>query len=142
MPRHILMHGTSADTRKMKFTEESPSSGHLISGYGADFIQVGADRYPGSLVITAEQLKTDWPVDHIEAFTVAHAEALIADQPEVVIIGTGARQRWPAPQVLYSFGQRGIGCEVMATASACRTYNILAAEGRRVMAVLLPPGSD
>jgi uncharacterized protein len=66
-------------------------------------------------------------------------EPVFALRPEVVLLGTGARQVFPSPELLMCFHRRGIGIEVMATAAACRTFNVLVSERRKVVAALLPP---
>ena len=74
-----------------------------------------------------------------EALAGEHFEALLELEPELVILGTGARQRFPHPRLTVALSGARIGLEVMATGAACRTYNILMGEGRRVVAVILPP---
>lgn len=90
-----------------------------------------------SLVITPRQLIRDWPPQTLAELSAAHMQALVALRPEVVLIGSGARFAWPEPAALTPLMQAGIGYEVMDTAAACRTYNILMSDGRRVAAALL-----
>lgn len=93
-----------------------------------------------SLLLLPERLIEDWPVDAPEAFDVAAAEALAAHEPEVVLLGTGARQVFPPREAQAALLRRRIGIEVMDNAAACRTYNLLAGEGRRVLAALILGG--
>lgn len=80
-----------------------------------------------------------WPPGDFAALEADHLAALLAHEPEVVLIGTGTRLRFPAPEVLRPLQAAGIGFEVMDTPAACRTFNILAGEDRLVLAALLPP---
>ncbi|HEX7111236.1 MAG TPA: Mth938-like domain-containing protein [Mizugakiibacter sp.] len=90
-----------------------------------------------SFVLARETLLEDWPVADVGAIADAHVEAILALQPEVVLLGTGARQRFPAAAVMATFLQRRVGIEVMDNAAASRTYNVLAGEGRRVVAAFI-----
>lgn len=90
-----------------------------------------------SFVLARETLLEDWPVADVSAIADAHVEAILALQPEVVLLGTGARQRFPAAAVMAAFLQRRVGIEVMDNAAASRTYNVLVGEGRRVVAAFI-----
>lgn len=90
-----------------------------------------------SFVLARETLLEDWPVADVGAIADAHVDAILALQPEVVLLGTGARQRFPAAAVMAAFLQRRVGIEVMDNAAASRTYNVLAGEGRRVVAAFI-----
>lgn len=90
-----------------------------------------------SFIISAKQLIRDWPPHSIETLT-EHDFALIAElNPEVVILGTGSQLEWPKQSLFRPLIEKGIGVEVMGTAAACRTYNILSFEGRQVAAGLI-----
>ena len=82
-----------------------------------------------SCLISAERLINDWRPQTLEELTEADLEAVFAMQPEIVVIGSGPRQQFPGPRLLAAIHARGIGCEVMDTGAACRTYNILVSEG-------------
>gem|GEM_PF-740563 len=79
-----------------------------------------------------------WPPADFATLTAEHLAALLAHEPEVVLLGTGSRLRFPPPEVLQPLQAAGIGFEVMDTPAACRTFNILAGEERLVIAALLP----
>jgi uncharacterized protein len=79
----------------------------------------------------------DWPPASFEALTAAHLQSLLALKPEIVLLGTGELQRFPRPDIIRPLVEAGIGVEVMTVPAACRTYNILVAEERRVAAALL-----
>ena len=93
-----------------------------------------------SFLLTPEKLVEDWPVDSPAAFDVAAAEALAALNPEVVLLGTGARQVFPSHAARAALLRRRIGIEVMDNGAVCRTYNLLASEGRRVLAAVMLGG--
>lgn len=121
----------------MKFTEEKLSSGNLIHSYESDRVQIGETLYRQSVIVSRDRLLSPWPVRHVDELKSAHIDEITADKPDLVIIGTGQEHRWPDMAVIYEIGARGIGCEVMSTGSACRTYNVVASEGRRVTAALI-----
>ena len=108
-----------------------------INAYGDDWIAVNGEKKHHSLVVSSQGSCLDWACTSFGALTLEHFDRLAADGPEVVIFGSGARLRFVAPALLRGLIARGIGVETMDTAAACRTYNILAGEGRRVVAALL-----
>jgi len=79
-----------------------------------------------------------WAPASFEALTAADFEALLAQRPELIVLGTGDRQRFPHPRLVAALTSERIGVEAMDTRAACRTYNILMSEGRKVLAALLP----
>ena len=112
---------------------------NTVTAYGDGWVEINRTRHEGALVVRPEGEILPWPVTGFDALESAHFEALLEHSPEVVIFGTGARQRFPHPRLVASLARVRIGVEVMATGAACRTYNILMGEGRRVVAVILPP---
>ena len=90
-----------------------------------------------SVIIMPEKIMKDWPPQTCDDLTAEHFDAVIAMQPEVVLFGSGPRLWWPPSALISAFAKQHIGFEVMDTAAACRTYNILVYEGRNVAAVLL-----
>ena len=109
----------------------------MFTGYGEGYVEVNRARHSASLVVAAEQVITDWPVDSIEGLGADHFAAIIGLKPEVVLIGTGPKFEFPEPRRLEPLRKAGIGVEVMDTPAACRTYNILLSEGRNVVAALI-----
>lgn len=98
------------------------------------------DRELNRSFLLAPDQAMDWTVDSAGALDAGHVNALLSLQPELVILGTGPRQVFPAAAFLAGFLRKGIGIEVMDNAAAARTYNLLAGEGRRVVAgFILPP---
>ncbi len=120
----------------MKMSEERDADGLVITAYGPGFVRIDQTRHETALVLLPDRLL---PVPDDDPLGVPHLTRLLAHEPEVVLLGTGPALRFPAPEVLAVFQGRGIGCEVMDSGAACRTFNILRGEGRRVLAVILPP---
>jgi uncharacterized protein len=110
---------------------------NAISRHGADGVIVNGAEHRRSVVVPWTGAIRDWPVADFDALQAAHFEALAALQPELVIFGSGSRIRFPKPALLRPLIDARIGIETMDTAAACRTYNVLLAEGRSVVAALL-----
>jgi uncharacterized protein len=125
----------------MKFTQQPASGINLIRRYGADFITLGEEDIRASCLVTAATLTRDWPPRTIEELTVEHLSPLFELAPEVVVLATGAQQKFPRAALRAEFATRRIGLEVMEVGAACRTYNVLVGEERRVLAAILLPGS-
>ena len=120
----------------MKF-HLSPTTANVVTGFGVGWVRIGAQEYRESLIVTPDCVVTHWAPAGFDALDEANFTELLASKPEVVILGTGRVIRFPHPRLSRSLAQAQVGLEVMDTAAACRTYNILAAEGRRVTAALL-----
>ncbi len=99
--------------------------------------ETGLCQVTDSLILTAQQLITDWAPNQVDELSVAHLDAILKLEPELVILGTGGRQQFPTTNTLLPLHRARIGIEVMDTAAACRTFNILVAEGRHVVAGLM-----
>ncbi|TFZ00508.1 hypothetical protein EZ313_18790 [Ramlibacter henchirensis] len=108
-----------------------------ISGYGPGWVGVGTDRITHSVILSSGGERIDWEARSYEELGPGHFERLAQLQAEVVIFGSGLRIRFPRSAWLRPLAERGIGLETMDTAAACRTYNILAQEGRQVAVALL-----
>ena len=119
----------------MRFAQDHLPDQNSIRAYERGRIVVNEHIIDRHVVVTADRLIPDWAPGFVE-LQAAHLEALWYLEPEILLLGTGARLRFPAPDCMAVFLQRGIGMEVMDTAAACRTYNILLGEGRRVVAAL------
>jgi uncharacterized protein len=109
---------------------------NTITAYGEDYVQVNGSRYGSSLIVTMQEV-LEWPVRDFSMLKGEDFEALRALAPEIVLLGTGPRQRFPPARLTAPLAQAGIAVEVMDLKAACRTYNILAAEERKVAAALL-----
>jgi len=123
----------------MKFTQQLPSGINLIRRYGADFIVIGEQEIRSSCLVTANSLEP-WTPRSVEELRAEHLGALFELAPEVVVLSTGAKQVFPRAALRAEFATRRIGLEVMEIGAACRTYNVLVGEERRVLAALLLPG--
>ncbi len=121
----------------MKFDLDHGIGRNSIHAYGPGQVTVGEMVHTASLIVTPDRLILDWPPHTLDDLTAAHIHVIAALKPEVVLLGTGRRLRFPPTAVLAALIEAGIGYEVMDTGAACRTFNVLAAEGRRVAAALL-----
>ena len=120
----------------MKLNLEQNPNLNLFTGYAADHVMVNKVRREGSLIVTSERVLV-WTAAGFDDLAADDFVALRELAPEVVLLGTGSRLRFPSPRVLRPLIDAGIGYEVMDLAAACRTYNILATEGRAVAAALI-----
>ncbi len=121
----------------MKLHAATLTDSKFFTGYGEGFVLVNQERFEGSLVVTPERIWTDWGAKGFEELTEADFAALVPLDREVVLLGTGSRLRFPPRELTRPLIQARIGLEVMDVRAACRTYNILVEEGRRVAAALL-----
>ena len=120
----------------MKLHLQGPAGLNLITGYGDGAVAVNGTPHASSLILTGTTL-APWPPQTAGDLQAEHFTAIAALQPEIVVLGTGRRLVFPAPWLTRALVEAGIGCEVMDTPAACRTYNILLGEGRRVAAALI-----
>ncbi|SEQ72188.1 Mth938-like domain-containing protein [Giesbergeria anulus] len=120
----------------MKFQPDRHSI-HSITGYGPGWINVGPDKVTSSLILGANGLRLPWDCTRFEDLTAAHFAPLAELEAELILFGSGVRNRFVPPAWLQPLMARRIGLETMDTQAACRTYNILAGEGRNVVAALL-----
>ena len=114
------------------------AGGQRITAYGAGFVAVEEVTFTGTVLLGQGAHATDFDERRPDDLSAATIERIRERRPEVVIIGTGSRHVFPSPGLLAPLSRAGIGVEVMSTPAACRTYNILGAEGRNVVALLLP----
>jgi uncharacterized protein len=124
----------------LKLHADTSTALNTVTAYGPGFIEINKVRHTSAVVLTPAHVHP-WPVASFEALAEADFERLRALDPEVVLLGTGSRQRFPHPRLSRALAQARIGLEAMNTPAACRTYNILMAEGRKVVAALLPESS-
>lgn len=128
-----------AKLRKTNLKLHQDSSGALntVTGYGAHYVDINLERHESSIILLPDAPVIAWPVSAFDALTPEHFDLLLAHAPELVVFGTGTRLRFPHPRLTAALAARRIGVESMDFMAACRTYNILMAEGRRVAAALL-----
>ena len=120
----------------MKFHLAS-ASGNVVTGLGPGWVRIGATEYRENLVLTPETVATGWAASGFDGLADRDFAALLSHKPDVVLFGAGPAIRFPHPQLTRALTDARVGLEVMDTAAACRTFNILAAEGRSVVAALL-----
>lgn len=121
----------------LKLHQDSSATLNTVTGYGPDYIEINRERYTGSMVVNPTAPLRAWPVAAFDALSAELFESLLDTDPEVVIFGSGTRLRFPHPRLTKALTARRIGVETMDLQAACRTYNILMNEGRRVTAALL-----
>ncbi len=120
----------------MKFHLSTPT-GNVVTAQGKGWVRIGAQEYRAPIVLLTDAVVEGFAPEGLDALTEADFAALLAHAPEIVLLGTGASLRFPHPRLTRALAEAGIGLEVMDTAAACRTFNILAAEGRKVVAALI-----
>jgi uncharacterized protein len=120
----------------MKFHLTRSDGRNLVTAYGPGFVAINGAQHRSSVIVTADQV-LPWDVDDPRALTEAVFARLAALPVEILLLGTGARLSFPHPQLTQPVRDAAIGLEVMDTPAACRTYNILLAEDRRVAAALM-----
>jgi len=109
----------------------------LITAHGDGWIAIDGERHEQNLILTPDAAHPGWLETGWSSFDAAAVEQLLAHQPELILLGSGPTLVWPPAAALQRLTQSGIGFEVMALPAACRTYNVLASEGRRVVAGLV-----
>ncbi|MDE1184413.1 Mth938-like domain-containing protein [Paraburkholderia sp.] len=121
----------------MKLHQDSSGALNTVTAYGADYVEINLQRHTGSILVMPQTPVVAWPVSSFDALGAEHFAMLIAPAPEVVIFGSGQKLRFPHPRLTAALAAKRIGVETMDFKAACRTYNILMAEGRKVAAALL-----
>jgi len=121
----------------LKLHREAATALNVFTGYGPGYVKVNDRRIDKSVVVLPERIIADWPATSFETLAPGHLAALAGLGLEIVLLGTGALLRFPRPEIVRPLVQSGVGVEVMDVEAACRTYNILVAEERKVAAALL-----
>ncbi|WP_018864264.1 MULTISPECIES: Mth938-like domain-containing protein [Thioalkalivibrio] len=126
----------------MLFSEVTSEETYIVTGYESGAVGINQVGYTRSLIVRPNSLEQEWPVDTIDALAVEHLSSVIHHPPEVLLIGTGEVQQFPDRKVWRYLRNEGFGVEIMDTAAACRTYNLIMAEGREVAAALIIDGGE
>jgi uncharacterized protein len=128
----------------MKFQPDTLAGTNVVTRHDAAALWVGATRFTHSILVPWRGTVMPWAPRTPEQLQAEHFEAVLALAPELVIFGSGPKLRFVAPGLMRALIERRIGVETMDTAAACRTYNVLVAEGRSAVAALLldPPAAD
>lgn len=124
----------------MQLSQENPDFRYVLRGISEAGVLVNQDTLGTSFMLTPDRLVPDWRPTSATDLQPSDMDAVLALQPALVLLGTGPRQRFPAAAVMAALLTRGVGIEVMDSAAAARTFNVLATEGRRVVAAFLLPG--
>ncbi len=124
----------------MRMVLDNARAGNLVTAYEPGRVQIRNSHHVASLIVSHDRLLTDWAPRRIEDLCAAHLEPVLELGPEILLLGTGERQRFPDPITFLSLIDSGIGYEVMDNAAACRTYNVLLAEQRPVTLALIMDG--
>jgi uncharacterized protein len=111
---------------------------NVVHAYGPQGIVIHGKRHTQGLLVGADWLHSPWGPEHANALQLSHFAEVLARKPDIVLLGTGKRQHFPL-ELMRALGAAELVVEVMDTSAACRTYNILLAEDRVVVAALLPP---
>jgi uncharacterized protein len=126
----------------LKLHAQAPTHFNTVTGYGPDYIEVNRVRHAGSLIVAPDSPVHAWRAETIDTLQEDDFAPVLALEPELVLVGTGARQTFLPAHLLARFAQSGVGFEIMDTAAACRTFNILMAENRRVVGAFLSPNAS
>jgi uncharacterized protein len=121
----------------LKLHAERIEGTNAIARHGKDGVLVNGTQFTSSVVVPWTGLVTVWPVSRFDDLSADHFAVLAQHEPELVLFGSGARLRFPPASLFRLLIERRIGFETMDTAAACRTYNVLLAEGRNVVVGLL-----
>ncbi len=120
----------------MNFTRD-PTAAVSIRRIERGRVRIGDATYERTLAVTAESVLADWEAPALRELTIDELEPLLETDPEIVVLGTGFRPALPPRELTFALARRGIGFESMDTPAAARTFNILVAEGRRPVAILM-----
>ncbi|MEM8548331.1 MAG: MTH938/NDUFAF3 family protein [Pseudomonadota bacterium] len=123
----------------MQFAREQPNA-NSIAKYESESIWIHGQQYSGSLALSADKILGDWQCHSVADLTPGHMDALLALDPEVIVIATGAAPQFPPAPLLHPVMHRGVGIEVMNDGAAVRTFNILLSEARQAALALIRPG--
>jgi uncharacterized protein len=121
----------------LKLHQDSSGALNTVTAYGDDYVEINLQRFEHSIIVLPDAPVITWPVASFDALSAESFADLIEPAPEVVVFGSGNRLRFPHPRLTAALAARRIGVETMDFQAACRTYNILMAEGRKVAAALL-----
>ena len=121
----------------MKLQSDPHSGANTITGYGDGYVEINQIPYSHAVLLSSDGAISEWPIQSFDSLEAAHFAQMVALKPELILIGTGSRQRFPKPELLKALIEGKIGFEIMDSQAACRTYNILVGEGRQVLLALI-----
>ena len=121
----------------MKLQSDPHSGANTITGYGDGYVEINQTPYAHAVLLSSDGEILEWDVKSFEELSSSDFAQMASLKPELIIIGTGKRQRFPRPELLKTLIEARLGFEVMDSQAACRTYNILVGEGRQVLLALI-----
>ena len=121
----------------MKLQSDPHSGANTITGYGDGYVEINQTPYAHAVLLSSDGAISEWSVQSFEGLEASHFSQMVDLNPELILIGTGSKQRFPKPELLKSLILAKIGFEIMDSQAACRTYNILVGEGRQVLLALI-----
>ena len=121
----------------MKLQLAQPEGWNVFTAYGDAYVEVNATRYASSIIVLPNRVIEAWTGANFASLALADFELLAALNAEIVLLGTGSTLHFPNPELLVPFMQARKGFEAMNNHAACRTYNLLTGEGRKVAAALI-----
>ena len=121
----------------MKLQSDPHSEANTITGYGDGYIEINKIPYSHAVLLSSDGEILEWAVKSFEELSSSDFTQMASLKPELIIIGTGKRQRFPKPELLKTLIEAKLGFEIMDSQAACRTYNILVGEGRQVLLALI-----
>jgi uncharacterized protein len=121
----------------MKLQSDPHSGANTITGYGDGYVEINRTPYSHAVLLSSDAEIQEWAVKSFDELRVEDFSQMASLKPELILIGTGQRQRFPKPELLKTLIEAKIGFEVMDSQAACRTYNILVGEGRQVLLALI-----
>ena len=121
----------------MKLQSDPHSGANTITGYGDGYVEINQTPYAHAVLLSSDGAISAWPVQSFDSLEASHFAQMVELKPELILIGTGSKQRFPEPELLKSLILAKIGFEIMDSQAACRTYNILVGEGRQVLLALI-----
>ena len=121
----------------MKLQSDPHSGANTITGYGDGYVEINKTPYAHAVVLSSDGAISEWSAQTFDDLKAGHFSQLVDLKPELILIGTGSRQRFPKPELLKALIDAKIGFEIMDSQAACRTYNILVGEGRQVLLALI-----
>jgi uncharacterized protein len=120
---------------------EQRSTQNTVTGYGPGYLEINGERHRGNLILGLASVQP-WPVTGFAGLQLEDFDPVLGLKPEVLLLGTGLQHRQVDPRLTAHLARAGVALEVMDTKAACRTYNILAGDGRRVAAAFLQEDSE
>jgi uncharacterized protein len=121
----------------LKLQSDPHSGANTITGYGDGYVEINKTPYAHAVVLSSDGAISEWSAKSFDDLEAQHFSQLIDSKAELILIGTGKRQRFPKPELLKALISAKIGFEIMDSQAACRTYNILVGEGRQVLLALI-----